>query len=137
MSEKAMRQGVVRLLTRAGLDAVAVENPACPGTPDVSFVGGWVELKILTHWPRTTGPIRLPKFRQGQRIWLRRRWAAGGGAWLLLRVRRDWLLFDGDFAGRLVGLVSREELYRSAKATWSSKAGMEKELPGCLSRPRT
>lgn len=137
MSESTTRTFVVRFLTEDGLDAVAVENPACPGTPDVNYVEGWIELKQLTHWPKTTGPVQIRHFRQGQRIWLRRRWAAGGAAWFLLRVRTDWLLFDGEYAGRMVGLVSREELYRNARATWSNTKRMREELSGCLSRPRT
>ncbi len=135
MSESTMRGDVVRLLTVAGLDAVPVENPVGPGTPDVNYIEGWVELKQLRHWPRTTGPVQIRHFRKGQRIWLRQRWEAGGNAWLLLRVRSDWLLFDGDVAARVVGLVPREELYRNARIAWSSKRRMSKELPGCLSRP--
>jgi len=129
-----MRRDVVALLCAAGLDAMAVENPCLPGTPDVECIPGWIELKILTHWPKVSGAVKLPKFRPGQRIWLRRRAAAGGSCWLLLRVRSDWLLFEGGYAARMVGHVSREELYRNAKATWSSKQNMKEDLPRCLSR---
>lgn len=136
MSESTMRGDVVRLLKAAGLDAIPVENPVGPGTPDVNYVEGWIELKQLRYWPRTTGPVRVRHFRKGQRLWLRQRWEAGGNAWLLLRVRSDWLLFDGDVAARVVGLVSREELDRNARIAWSTKTEMTQELPGCLSRPR-
>lgn len=130
-----MRRDVVKLLSQAGLDAMAVENPCLPGTPDVECIPGWIELKILNGWPvRSTTIVRLPKFRPGQRLWLRQRAAAGGRCWLLLRVRSDWLLFDGAYASRMVGLVVRDELFAKAKAAWSTKQQMKEELPGCLSR---
>lgn len=135
MSESVMRGHVVKLLVQAGLDAIAVENPVCPGTPDVECLRGWIELKQLSHWPRTKGAVKIKHFRRGQRLWLRRRWHAGGACWLLLRVRSDWLLFDGNVAASLVGLVPREALFKAARAAWSTKVQMTSELPECLERP--
>lgn len=137
MSERYMRSDIVKLLCKAGLDAFAVENPCLPGTPDVNYIGGWIELKQLPRWPRTNGPIKIDHFTTQQRVVLRRRCHRGGDAWLLLRVTPEWLLFDGITAARVVGLCPREELYREAHEVWRSKSAMKEELVECLSRRQT
>lgn len=102
MKESAMRQIVVKALS--GLDAISVENPARPGTPDINYIEGWLELKVLEKWPsRASTKIRVPCFTAQQRVWLSRRWLRGGAAYFLILVDKDWLLFDGDVAGRFVG----------------------------------
>lgn len=116
MSEGTMRRRVVRELRE--LDAVSVENPVHPGTPDVNFIGGWVELKWARRWPERGGPLRLDHFTREQRVWLRRRWHRGGAAWLLLQVGREWMLFDGEVAAHVVGRSTRGELQRHAAAHW-------------------
>lgn len=135
MSESNQRRDIVKLLKP--FDAIAVENGVGIGTPDVNGTFGWIELKQLRAWPTTIGlVVRIDHFTQEQRIWLKQRWAKGGGAWLLLRVRTEWLLFEGHTAARVVGRATREELHRDAIASWSSKRAMEEELSACLSRPR-
>lgn len=117
-SEKSLRRRVIKAL--APLDAVAVENIACPGFPDIEFVGGTMELKVIPGWPaRAQTPVRVPKFRPVQRNWLRRRWRAGGLTLLLLRIGRDeYLLFDGDVAADRLGKVPRRELETEACVVW-------------------
>lgn len=116
-SERSMRARVTHALR--ALDAMAVENMVQPGTPDVEFIGGWVELKSADRWPvREKTPLRVPHFNALQRLWLRRRWERGGAAWLLLRVKRDWLLLDGDVAARIVGEANREQLIAAARCYW-------------------
>jgi len=48
MRESRMRRFVVEALEP--LDAVPVENAACPGYPDVEFIGGVMELKQIPGW---------------------------------------------------------------------------------------
>lgn len=55
-SEKTQRQRVRRAL--APLHAFSVENLVNPGTPDLSFAGGWLELKCVPEWPRQGGVLR-------------------------------------------------------------------------------
>ena len=130
MSEKTMRGRVVRGLRI--LHAIAIENPAGHGTPDVNCSLGWLELKWARRWPRIPGTIfRVKHFNQNQRLWLKKRWDNCRGAWLLLQVGQEYLLFDGDVAGQVVGKVSRRPLIAAATHHW--KKGMNyEELRECL-----
>jgi len=127
--EQQQRQKVVKALTKAGLDATSVENPAYPGTPDVQFIGGWLELKYLEDWPaKADTTVRIPHFSQQQRVWLLRRFTAckklstnDYRAWLLIYVvsTKDWLLFDGETAAYHVAKdgTNKELLFRLAVLT--------------------
>jgi len=129
MSEKQLRRVVVNMLSP--LDAVAVENPAYPGTPDVNFVEGWIELKVAERWPPQGGILRLEHFTQHQRVWLLRRWRRGGRALLLLRVGREWLLFDGETAAKIVGRADKNKLLASAARHWPNRPS-GKDLIRCV-----
>lgn len=107
-SESAMWQKLRPVLLAAKLDPVRVENPIHPGTPDVNLSNGkWIELKCIAGWPaRDTTIVRIAHFTPQQRVFLYRRWKyAPGTTLLLLEVRavRQWLLFDGDVAAKIVG----------------------------------
>lgn len=133
MSESTMRGIVVRALRSR--DAVAVENPVCPGTPDVNYRDGWLELKQLARWPRNAdvAPVLIPHYSPEQRLWLLKRTAAAGVAALLLKVGSEWLLFDGKTSAALVGRVPRPELRSRAYRTWSSSTELKEGLLPCLS----
>jgi hypothetical protein len=116
-SETSMRGRVTHALKP--LDAIAVENGVLPGTPDVEFIGGWVELKSLDAWPaRHETPVRCDHFNPEQRAWLRRRIRRGGKAWLLLRVGKEWLLFDGATAADILGTATRVQLAQATVRHW-------------------
>lgn len=136
MAESDQRGRVNRALR--SLDAIAVENKAYPGTPDVNYIGGFVELKWLRSWPRNCdeSAVLIPHFTPQQRVWLKRRWRRGGRCWLLLQVRAEWLLFDGLTAGQAVGRISRPELVERAHRYWPGGL-VDAELRECLSQPRT
>lgn len=133
MSERGMRHTVVNALK--SLDAIAVENPARPGTPDVNYVEGWVELKWIRRWNANANeaPVLIHHFTPQQRVWLMRRWNKDGNVWLLLEVGREWLLFTGDVAAASVGRVTRLELEKLAFRHWRNGL-VRKELVSCLSR---
>lgn len=99
------------------LDPIRVENPIHPGTPDVNYAHGWIELKYSDRWPPHGGVLRV-RFAPQQRAWLTRRRKANGRAFLLLRVGIEWLLFDGAVAAALLGRASRERLYMVCLARW-------------------
>lgn len=114
MSESNMRTKLIGALRL--LDAISVENPAGPGTPDVNFIGGWLECKWLRAWPkRPETPVRLdhPLLPQ-QKAWLRRRIRRGGSAWVMLQCGREWFLFDGNTASDILGEATQEELRKRA-----------------------
>ena len=120
MSEKGMRKTVVKALRP--LDAIAVENPAYPGTPDVNGIEFWIELKWASSWPGANHrPLRIPHFTRQQKLWLTKRWSMGGAVYLLLKVGQEWLLFEGDTAALVVGEGTRDKLRASAICTWQKR----------------
>lgn len=130
MSESGQRGRVIRALKI--LDALPVENPIRPGTPDVNYVGGWIELKWLRRWPvKPETVVQLEHFHLGQKRWLRNRCRAGGDAWLLLQCQREWLLFTGLVAHDHVGNLTRAELYCRAYKYWM-RGLKDEELVTCL-----
>lgn len=129
MSEQDMRKKIIKVLKP--LDAVSVENPAYPGTPDVNFIEGWIELKWLRSWPKRQGVVKLDHFTTQQRVWLFRRSYFKGKCFLLLQVRKEWLLFDGITASEHVGKVDRETLYKIAHRSWPDGL-RELELLECM-----
>ena len=131
MSESGMRYHVNKGLRK--LDALAVENPTRPGTPDINYVEGWIELKELREWPAQadSNPVEIRHFSLQQRIWLQRRRRFGGNAFFLLKVGREWLLFDGAVAAEHIGKRTRPELLQLAIMYWPSGINFE-ELIVCL-----
>ena len=123
MSEQALAGRIVKILKP--LDAVRVENPCHPGTPDVNYIGGWIELKKVDKWPvREDTPLRLPHFTPQQKIWLDRRIRKGGEAYVLLQVSREYMLLRGDVAAKILGEATRDELCAAAVFVVNSR-----ELP--------
>lgn len=116
-----------------GTDPVRIESPITSGIPDVNCTLAWVELKYKSGWPkRATTPLRVDHFTPEQRAWLTRRCRAGGSAYLLLKVGdSEWLLFWGETAARVLGVSTREELYKHATARWWRLPKPE-ELQQCL-----
>lgn len=127
-----MRGKVVKALSP--LDAVAIENSAGLGTPDVNYVEGWIELKWLRRWPaRADTVVQIDHYKREQRIFALRRRRAGGNCWLLLQVRQQWLLFDGVVAARLIGKATAKQLHDEAHKVWPR--GLDKkELIECVSQ---
>lgn len=106
-----------------------------PGTPDVNYVDGWIELKYLDRWPKVPPerPILLGHFTAQQRLFLIQRERAKGKSWLMLKVGRDeWFLFTGQVAAAHVGRCTRAELLIYAACYWP-KGLNEMELITCLS----
>ena len=112
-------------LVAAKLDPIRVENPIHPGTPDVNVcTGSWIEMKTLEDWPRAGLQVRIPHFTPQQRVFLLKRWiAAPGTTHLVLEIRasKEWLLFDGDVAARVVGRdneTRHREVARVVARSW-------------------
>ena len=124
-----MRSKVVKVLEC--FDAQAVETKMEDGIPDVNYIGGWIELKQAERWPPQGGILRLRHFTQHQRVWLFRRWHKGGRSFLLLRVKREWLLFDGVTASEIVGRADRTTLVERCLRHWLTGLP-EKEFRECV-----
>jgi len=144
-AESAMWKKVRPVLLAARLDPVRVENPIHPGTPDVNLATGvWIELKSVDRWPvREKTPLRIDHYTPQQRVWLYRRWKyAPGSTFLLLEVSgaREWLLFDGNVAAKIVGRVTTSEHRTGARVVLTEQelSKLPKilaELEGTLRRP--
>jgi hypothetical protein len=118
---------MVRELT--SLAAFPVENIVRPGTPDVSYLKGWVELKWLRAWPkREETPVRLDHWTQVQRLWHYRWRAKGGTSWVLLQCRHEWLLLDGALAALHLGSVNRKGLLELCAGYWDGVVWSEMAL---------
>ena len=129
MSEQTMARQICYALR--ALDPVRIEGANRPGIADVECRAGWVELKWRRRWPRGQVPVQLHHFTQQQRAWLRSRWCArGGGAFVLLQVNKEWLLFSAPAAAAELGYAPRERLYSIALGCWSPLNS--KELIQCL-----
>lgn len=134
--ESTLRGTVVEAL--APLDAVSVENPVLPGTPDVNYVEGWLELKSLPGWPADPStPLRVEHWTPQQKVWHVRRSRAGGTTHVLLEVvrSRHFLLLDGAVAARILGKATRAELVAAAVDVWNGRAAMKAGLLLRLSAP--
>ena len=115
MSESDMRKKVVKALQP--LNAISVENPCLPGTPDVNYIEGWVELKWLREWPKREDTIvRLEHYTKVQRVWAFRRRRMGGQAWMLIQCGREWILMDGAVAAISLGHCTKAELIQRCAA---------------------
>ena len=127
MSETAYRRNVVKALKTVGADPVAVENGRChPGTPDINWLHGWIELKVIHQWPKRADTIvKCPTWTLEQAIWHRRRWKAGGSTYMLCRIEEQHQLFTGADAADYFGLVNREKL--EALAVMNTK-GLDPKL---------
>lgn len=129
MAERNVRSRVVKGLR--SLHGFAVENVCLPGTPDVNYAGGWIELKWLAAWPaRESTPVKLPHYTQQQRVFAMKRDRAGEKCWFLLNVERsnDWLLLDGVEAAALIGTATKSDLMAAAVVHWNSGAAMERGI---------
>jgi hypothetical protein len=115
MSEAAMRKKVVQALKP--LHGIAVENPCLPGTPDVNYIEGWVELKWLRSWPKGADTVvRFDHYTVQQKVWAYMRRRAGGQAWFLIQCGREWILLDGAVAAMHVNKATKAELISVATA---------------------
>jgi hypothetical protein len=108
----------------AELDPVRVENLSSVGTPDVNYVGGWIELKCLAAWPKKPETVvKVDHFTPEQRAWILRRCRAGGKVFVILRVANDWLLFGGAQAACSLGTWTKDRTLREAALVLVSFSG--------------
>lgn len=122
MSKESQFWASIRPAFREG-HATRVENPACPGTPDVNWcvrgVEGWIELKSIRKPPaRPTTIVRCRHYTQEQKIWLTERKKAGGRVHLLVKIGKRYMLFSSRESFERFGSVPMGVLAKLAQATW-------------------
>jgi hypothetical protein len=142
VSEHSQRQVVIRALKP--LDGRSVENTVGPGTPDVNYADGWIELKVLDHWPRNAiTPVRITHYTQQQRIWAMKRAAAQGQVFMLILVEevQEWVLLRGADAavlvsseGKTIKEGTQQTIRERALAVWQGSAELQENLVPCLSK---
>lgn len=119
------------------LDLIRVENAIVPGTPDVNGTDFWVELKSVEGPREATKPVLVEHFTPEQRLWVGRRWRAGGRVYLLIRVSVGkvvtFVLLDGNVATDNLGKVNLAELRRQSVRSWVAHLDFE-ELAAILGR---
>ena len=128
--ESLMRRTVLRALNPQ-LHAVPIEDGCNPGTPDIAYTRGWIELKYLAAFPsKPDAIVKVPHFTLAQRRWHQAHSAAAGRCWVLLKVgdKRDaeWFLFYGADAAECLGIDwTRENL--TAYAVWTTRGFTEED----------
>lgn len=109
----------------AGLDAVRVENPADPGTPDINFKLGWIETKLIKRWPKKKlSPVRVRHYTPQQRAWHVRRHKVGGFILVVIEVEGYVFVYDGLTAAQHLGFMNRAEMESKSRLcmdTWNAK----------------
>lgn len=122
MSETLLSKKVLKSLRH--LDPMPVDNPRRPGTPDINYIEGWLELKFLPKWPiRPETIVRLKSWTPKQRIWHFKRTKCGGKSFVLLQVGTDYLLFQGATAAFSLGKTSKEQMLFLAIHVWKQYPG--------------
>ena len=123
--ESSLRSAVVGALLP--LDAIAVENGALPGTPDINYAEGWIELKSIPTWPfRHATKVKIDHFTPQQRVFHVRRSRVGGRTYVLLEAvaTGEILLLQGAVAASIIGEATRVQLEAVALAAWPNRAAM-------------
>lgn len=129
MSESDMRGKVLRILKP--LHGIAVENPVLPGTPDVNYIDGWIELKWLRNWPKKPEtPVAIKHYSQQQKLFIRKRHVLGGRVFLLIQCKKEWVLLQHPVTMR-VGAVTKQELIDYSYKYWKNGLN-EGEFKQCL-----
>lgn len=125
MIESRLRSIVLRTLRP--WHGVAVENPACPGTPDVNYAEGWLELKVAA---RPSSTFRKPLTPQ-QRVWLYRRHRVNGRAGVLVAFENSAF-----YVAALFSAAEARTLVRASDSTpvalFDSWEDLRARLPGVL-----
>lgn len=131
--EQKWRKNLVKDLR--AVHAIPVENPVKPGTPDVNFSDGWLELKVIEHWPaREDTVVHFDKLTQQQRIFARMRWQAGGSTWIFAKIGTDFLLFRGCDAN-LLGTLTKEGLMGVTVRCWQKRVNVKELISIITARP--
>lgn len=128
--ESSIRQRLIKEMKSFG--AFAVENPVCPGTPDICLILGWIETKVAKRPALVTTDVNV-KVRNEQRIWWSRWTRAGGKCWTFTLVERShtqnvYYLHKASWAIDHLGKSTEQAMRLNAVAFWVGDLPDAKEL---------
>ncbi len=94
-----------------------------PGTPDVEFSLGFIELKHVERPPvRSSTIVRIPHYTTEQRLFARQRASAGGVCLLLLQCGAEVFIIDGPVAARSLGIdATMGDIRKMAVEKWGMR----------------
>lgn len=124
----------------SGVDWVRVENPVCPGTPDVNYairsIEGWIELKFREDYPKRK-TTRVFDDETGlsaeQKIWINRRILHGGTVWICAGVADLILFIPGSYASSF-NRLALDTLLKHSALTLSRRRSRDAQPIGVLVR---
>ena len=103
---------------------IRVENPACPGTPDINAVINgtefWAETKQVKGLPkRPETPVFTGVMRSEQKLWLHKRSKVGGRCFIVTYV------IPGKYSYEFEGMnkAQLDEINLPLEAMWDSGTG--------------
>lgn len=110
MAETDLNKRVISAL--AGWNPFRVENSVGPGTPDIAFVGGWIEDKRFEFPKRASTIVRCEHFTTKQRAWHAKQYGSGGLSWVVIEDTRWGTVYvlRGNVAAEHFGFMRRPEL---------------------------
>lgn len=100
-----------------GFDPVRIETGELGrGTPDINFIDGWIESKVIAAWPKSpAGIVRVPHYTPQQRAWHMKRGSLRGQIWVVLQVGdQEHLVLHGLNAAEYLGSSTRDSLCHMA-----------------------
>lgn len=116
-----VRKGLNKVIPRESrMDRV--ENLLGSGMADVNYCiegsEGWIENKFLKKYPARPGtPVKI-KWQPEQRPWLISQTRAGGRAFVLIQVDKDYFLYNADSRINLIGTMNKAQLWANATCVW-------------------
>jgi len=131
-SESNMRTRVVKILSR--WDAMAVENRVGDGTPDVAYIGGWIETKLTKAFPkRPESPVALTHgLLNSQKVWMARHHRKGGTVHVLTQIANEFFLHEPTWAIANLGSANRQTMTEAAVLHCVGWPALTRELPRYL-----
>ena len=134
MTQEQSMWATLRRIMGKRWHATRHEDRIARGIPDLSFgilnVQGWIELKCMPSWPKENGILRIPHYTPDQRLWM---YLRGKGCWLLLKVEKDWLIFN-HIEAQEVGKLTKEQLFKCCVWKWEGTLPNAAELTHILTR---
>lgn len=117
MKESTARKRLLKLFKDAGVPAIPVENISHPGTPDIAYPEGWIEVKTVENSQlpkRVDTPLRLSHFTPYQRRFAQQWATSGGRCYMVLVLGKMWLLLEAEYYWTFFGRHTIDQIRENA-----------------------